>query len=90
MSGNNYKPKIMDSITVQNLGDEIMLYDSGRENVHVLNHTACVIWNLCDGNHTVEEIQKDLQEKFSEIPKSDLIDDILATINELKQKNLII
>ncbi len=90
MAGDNYKPKVMDGITVQDLGDEVMLYDSGRENVHVLNHTASAIWYLCDGNHTIEEIRKHLEEKFPEVPGSDLIDDIIATIDKLKQRNLVV
>jgi hypothetical protein len=51
------KPKAKESVTLQDLGDEVILYDSEKENVHILNNTAYIIWNLCDGQHTIEDIR---------------------------------
>ena len=84
------KPKARQDITVQNMGDEVLLYDSDRESVHILNHTAHAIWNLCDGNHTIEEIQQKMQKQFSEAKESDLLEDILLTVHDLKEKKLIL
>ena len=68
------KPKARQDITVQNMGDEVLLYDSDRENVHVLNHTAHAIWSLCDGNHTIEDIQEKIQGQFTGAKGSNLIE----------------
>jgi len=56
----DYKPKAKDNLTIQDLGDETLIYDPERDNVHVLNATAQAIWNLCDGSHTIKDIQKTL------------------------------
>jgi hypothetical protein len=35
---------------------ETMLYDPETEAVHILNSTARLIWELCDGEHTVADM----------------------------------
>ena len=84
------KPKARQDITVQNMGDEVLLYDSDSENVHVLNHTAHLIWGLCDGKNTVEDIQEKMQRQFPGSEELDLIEDILMTVHDLKEKKLIL
>lgn len=37
-------------------GDEAVLLDASSEAVHVLNDTALALWQLCDGETTVEEM----------------------------------
>jgi hypothetical protein len=37
-------------------GDEAVLLDPSSEAVHVLNDTALALWQLCDGETTVEEM----------------------------------
>ena len=61
------KPKVRNDITLQDLGDEIMLYDTDGEKVHVLNHTAGIIWNLCDGQHSIDQMQQELLQKYPEM-----------------------
>lgn len=36
--------------------DENAIYDPASGSVHLLNETALAIWNLCDGETTVEEM----------------------------------
>ena len=38
------------------LEDELTLYDSWTEAVHILNTTAASIWRLCDGTNRVADI----------------------------------
>ena len=55
------KPKTRSSqILVEELVDELMIYDVDSNEVHCLNGTAVRIWQLCDGTRTVEEIARDL------------------------------
>lgn len=84
------KPKTRDHVILQDLGDEVLLYDSEKENVHILNHTAHAIWSLCDGQHTIEDIQEHLGSQFPDIAEADLIEDIRTTVMEFKEKRLII
>jgi hypothetical protein len=41
---------------VQELPDELVVYDVERNEVHCLNGTAARVWTLCDGKSTVAEI----------------------------------
>jgi len=43
-------------LLVQELPDEVLIYDVERNEVHCLNGTAARVWSLCDGERTVSEI----------------------------------
>ncbi len=43
-------------IMERKVGDEHMLYDTLGRRVHVLNPTAYLLWNRCDGDHSLDEI----------------------------------
>lgn len=45
-----------DGILVQELPDEVLVYDLGRHKAHCLNCTAAIIWKLCDGGKTAAEV----------------------------------
>ena len=56
-----YSPKTRSTrIFVQQLPDELVVYDVERNEVHCLNGTAARVWELCDGNSTVTEIAQRL------------------------------
>lgn len=85
----DFKPKRKENITIQDLGDETLIYDPEKENVHILNSTAQMIWNLCDGHHTLEEIHKHLIKNYPNVLQSDLLMDLQNIINDFKDKNII-
>jgi hypothetical protein len=89
MSDLDKKPQKRDDIASQELGDEVMLYDSVNEQVHVLNHTAYFIWKLCDGNNTLQDIRKKMISQFTEISDSAIINDIQSVINDFLLKKLL-
>lgn len=45
--------------------DGYVIYQSGRDRVHFLNPTAVIVYELCDGKHSVEAIGRYMQESFS-------------------------
>ena len=45
-----------EDLVVQELPDEVMVYDLKRHKAHCLNKTAAFIWNHCDGQTTVTEM----------------------------------
>jgi hypothetical protein len=81
--------KNAEGLTIQDLGPELMLYDAQKDEVHVLNPTARVVWEGLVAGYTEDEIASDLQERFSIVPGHDLRPDIRNTIVELKRKGLI-
>jgi len=52
-----YRPATRRSqLLVQELPDEVLIYDVERNVVHCLNGTAARVWALCDGERTISEI----------------------------------
>jgi hypothetical protein len=52
-----YRPRTRSTqLLVQELADEVLVYDVERNEVHCLNGTAARVWALCDGERTVAEI----------------------------------
>jgi hypothetical protein len=43
-------------IVVQELADEVLIYDLERHKAHCLNQTAATIWQSCDGQRTIADL----------------------------------
>jgi hypothetical protein len=43
-------------LVINELTDEVLVYDLKRDKAHCLNQTAAAVWKLCDGQRTVAEI----------------------------------
>ena len=54
------KPKRIEALT-RELHDELFVYDRQRHRVHCLNKTATAVWLECNGEATVPEIAKKLE-----------------------------
>ena len=56
-----YSPKTRSTrLFVQELPNELVVYDVERNEVHCLNGTAARVWALCNGTNTVAEIAQQL------------------------------
>lgn len=44
------------SLVIEELSDELLIYDLNRHKAHCLNRTAAWVWKHCDGRRTVEEM----------------------------------
>ena len=47
-----------EGLIVQELPDEVLVYDTARDEAHCLNETVAAVWKHCDGKTTVAEIQR--------------------------------
>jgi Coenzyme PQQ synthesis protein D (PqqD) len=45
-----------EGLVIQELPDELLIYDLDRHEAHCLNQTAAFIWKRCDGKTTVAEM----------------------------------
>src|SRR5262245_28805305 len=52
-----------EGLVVQELPDEVLVYDLKRHKAHYLNKSAAFIWNQCDGQRTAAEIAAQLQQE---------------------------
>jgi radical SAM protein with 4Fe4S-binding SPASM domain len=82
------RPKKRGDIVNGDAGDEVVLYDSRNDNVHHMNLLAGVIWDLCDGNHTV----KDITEEIVDVLNADPVQverDVTKMIEDFQGKGLL-
>ena len=49
-------PKRAETVHVEQLGDELCIYDWQRKEVHALNPTAARVWQQCDGQTSPQQI----------------------------------
>lgn len=56
------RPKARASdIVVQEVGDELLVYDLRTHNAMTLNRTSAMVWRLCDGKRTVAGIGGEME-----------------------------
>lgn len=48
-------------IVVQEMPDEVLVYDLDTNKAHCLNHSAAFVWKSCDGNNSVGDIVKQFE-----------------------------
>ena len=53
-----------EGLIVQELSDEVLIYDLDRDKAHCLNPTAAFVWKRCDGRTTMTSLQAAFKEKF--------------------------
>jgi Coenzyme PQQ synthesis protein D (PqqD) len=73
-------PKIRHKdLVVQDLNNEVLIYDLRRDKAFCLNETASAVWHACDGTNTLADIGK-------QIGSSDIA---WLALNDLKRVGLI-
>lgn len=50
------------NLLITQVGEEVIVYDRERDTAHCLNAMAAIVWHYCDGQNTVEDIAKLLEE----------------------------
>lgn len=76
------RPTKTDRYTVQDLADELLLYDADGEKVHVLNGTTREIYLQCDGHHSVDDLTRSLASEF-EVDEATAKKDTIAVLERL-------
>ena len=82
------RPKRNSEYEIEALEGELLLYHLGETKILYCNETAAVIWQLCDGSHTVEEITTLLAEAFPDAAAA-MNDDVTATLEQFLTQKVI-
>ena len=92
---NKQIPRRRDDLIERELPEELILYDPENDRAFLLNRVAALIWDLCDGNNSVEMIADQIATMFTN-PVKQIHDDVRSFIgkylregllNDLKSKN---
>jgi hypothetical protein len=63
-SGLGGRPTKLEGVEISEVADGLVVYQDAPERVHYLNHTAAVVYELCNGAHTEEEIAQLLRDAY--------------------------
>ncbi|MFC1462358.1 PqqD family protein [Verrucomicrobiota bacterium] len=77
-----------EGLWTQELGDEAAIYDRGDQQLHALNPSAAMIWQLCDGKHDVDTIAEELTRRF-DAPIDQIRPEVVRILDELRAKSLL-
>lgn len=62
-----------EGLVVQEMPEEVLVYDTGTNKAHCLNKTAAFVWKSCDGSHSVNDIAKLMENEFGANVPDDLV-----------------
>ena len=61
------------NIVVQELKDEVLIYDLDKNKAYCLNETSALVWQLCDGKNTASEISDKISTQLRTLVSEDLV-----------------
>ena len=62
-----------DKLVIQELPDELLVYDLDRHKAHCLNKASAVVWKHCDGKRTVAEMTRLLERELATTIDDDVV-----------------
>lgn len=75
-----------EGLVIQEMPDEVLVYDLDTNKAHCLNQTAAFVWKSCDGVKSVNDITKVYQAEFGQNVPEDMI---WLALDQLGEKNLL-
>jgi hypothetical protein len=74
---------------LDNLDQDSTILVMGKENARLLNDAGKLIWHLCDGTHTRQDILEALQVEFNDVDKDILASDMDEFVWDLVSNNFL-
>ena len=78
-------PKALESLKVEIMDGETVIYEDSIKKMIYLNESATVIFQLCDGQRSVREIIELLKDAYPDASTS-MMDDVLGVVDYLVQE----
>ena len=73
-------------LVVQEMPEEVLIYDLDTNKAHCLNNTAAFVWKSCNGNNSVADIAKMFESDTGNSVQEDFV---WLAIEQLNDKNLL-
>ena len=82
------RPRRRADIVLQDVGGEAILIDPRTDEAHVLNGSAARLWQLCDGERTLDQLAAEFGAIY-DLSAADVADDVREVLGELAKLKLI-
>ncbi len=86
MNNSEYPTARKNGLVVQEMPDEVLVYDLDSNKAHCLNQTAASVWKSCDGKTSVADIAEALAMTAGTKISEDLV---WLAIDQLSENNLL-
>jgi len=73
-------------LVIQEVPDELLVYDLDNNKAHCLNKTAALVWKSCDGSNSVADIARIIEKQAAADAPDDLV---WLAIDQLSENNLL-
>jgi hypothetical protein len=80
-------PAPADGLDVHEVEDGFVVFDASTDRVHYLNPTATVVFSLCDGTRSAEEVAALVQSAWE--LESPPVDDVVACVAQLRGEGVL-
>ena len=75
-----------EGLVIQDMAEEVLVYDLNTNKAHCLNQTAAFVWKACDGRNSVTDISQLYSKQSGAVINEDLI---WLAIDQLKENDLL-
>lgn len=82
------RPRRRTDVVLQDVGGEAILIDPRTDEAHVLNGSAARLWELCDGERSLDELAAEFGAIY-DLTAADVIDDVREVVDELIRLDLV-
>jgi hypothetical protein len=86
MIQHRFPRRTIENLSLQQVGDEILVYDERRHVAFCLDRVASAVWTLCDGEHSLECMADVLTEKLAQ-PVNE--DGVLFALAQMERDGLL-
>lgn len=77
-------PRVLDELLADG---SMVLYHTASRKLMTLNPTAALVWEYCDGQHTIEQITAEVRGVFPTV--STIADDVAGVLNDLRAREML-
>jgi hypothetical protein len=82
------RPAHVEDLCWERSDGELLLYRPGSEKGLRLSSSSLEIWDMCDGQRTVDEVCRELAGRYG-LPQRSLEGDVLGTLDRLRDEDLL-
>ena len=75
-------------VVLQRVGAEAILHDRRNGRAHVINEPAARVWELCDGQTTLDQIAQAFADSYA-MPVASVRDDVIYILSKFRELHIL-
>jgi len=75
-------------VALQRVGAEAILHDRRNGRAHVINEPAARVWELCDGQATLDQIAQAFAASYA-MPVASVRDDVIYILSKFRELHIL-